>query len=280
MPRKPKSKGKVGLAKPVGIVKIRGATSNTYLHKLLSGQSLTQKERDALGQLVKETHRITPVSKAKAKKTGTSVFDAQTGYHEWIPTDSAFEIATMADPVWTGLYTVLRSPTWLLIVNPSQYCVDAQAYKQLIEQVAGYVKAGSNQTINASQLGLVGHSGGLNQAGTQLTTHQSTWHDELRRIFTQHRDAKSYDGYWLDLQNFMATNFLFYNDTSIPYPASDGVNVDDIMKRIKWDLFVSGRGNPPLMDTMYDIAQFLRAEWATSAQVLASSFRAYRSMAA
>lgn len=52
------------------------------------------------------------------------------------------------------------------------------------------------------------------------------------------------------------------------------------MKRIKWDLFVSGRGNPPGMDTMYDIAQFLRAEWATSAQVLGNGFRAYRSMAA
>jgi hypothetical protein len=196
----------------------KGATSNYYLHQLATrGDDLTADERKELALLIKHTHRIKPVAKGKQ---GKSVFDSVTGHHEWLPTDRALEIVN-STTVWQGLYTSLRSPTWLLVVNPERYCADSNAYRAGIEAAAGHAISKNGKTVAASSLGLVGHSGGLNHKGTQLTQHQSTWHDELRDLYDKHGPTNSYDAYWYDLQNFINATFLFVSGTTLPLGKAD-----------------------------------------------------------
>lgn len=262
-----------GIGKPNSFKK-KGASSNTYLHMLINAAPMTPASTAELADLIKNSHRITPVSTKKAAQ-GKTVFNAATGYHEWIPTDQAIPIVEARNSIWSGLYTSLRSPTWLLIVRPDKYCTNSQHAQQLATAIA-LAEANSPATINASDLGLVGHSGGLNIAGTDQTTFQSTWHDRLREIFERHLPGNTYDQYWIDLQQFFEDNFLFYSDTSFPGTTGHTVPSDDILKRISWDMYISGRGNPPGLTTLYDVAIYLRAQWAENAQLLANGFRAYR----
>jgi hypothetical protein len=262
--------------------KKRGATSNTYLNLLLKNKSkLTKLELEEMAILIRDSHRITPIGASKAAE-GRTVFNSVTGHHEWLPTDRALKIIN-GSAVWQYFYTALRSPTWLLVVNPDRFCIDRGEYVSALE------KAAAGTPVPASALGLVGHSGGLcDRAGTQLTTHQSTWHDELRDIYDEHAASNAYESYWVDLQDFIGRTFLFAASSELPLCGADigKTTNEDLMRRIRWDLNLSGRGNPtdlqptgdgdPPALTLYDIADFLRAQWRDWGAALRNSYSAHR----
>lgn len=261
----------------------RGATSNYYLHMALKKgiENLSKDELDEIALLVKHTHRIKPVAKSKARQ-GSTVFNSTTGHHEWLPTDRAEQILK-SSIVWNGLFTSLRSPTWLLVVSPGRYCADKAEYVKALQAAAGHVLAKDGKTIAASTLGLVGHSGGLNNKGTQLTQFQSTWHDELRDLWDRHAPTNAYDAYWSDLWNFITDTFLFVSAPTLPPCGADlqGASMDDVMKAITWDLEISCRGGPEgtKIETLYDVAQFLNGHWAGWGRALHNSFNAWRGFA-
>jgi hypothetical protein len=262
------------------IVRRKGVNSNYYLARILEKgiDNLTAAETRDLALLVKESHRIKPVSTTRAG-AGKTVFNSVTGHHEWLPTDRAEHIIK-STVVWTGFYTSLRSPTWLLMVTPARYCENTDDYGHCIEAAAGYARGKTGKKVLASRLGLVGHSGGLSYKGTQLTMHQSTWHNELRDLYDKHAPSNNYDGYWYDLQQFINDTFLFVSSPTLPVGNADlnGVQIDDLMKSIEWDLQLSGRGNPQEFKnpTMYDVAQYLHSEWGTWGTQLKNSFVAWR----
>lgn len=261
--------------------KVKGASSNFYLNKLLARgiENLSDDEKKELALLIKDSHRIKPVAKSKKNK---SVFDSVTGHHEWLPTDRAEKIVS-STRVWACLYTALRSPTWLLVVNPERYCADATAYRNAVQDAAAHVANPlTKPQVPASKLGLVGHSGGLCEKGTQLTQWQSTWHDELRDLYDKHAPSNAYDAYWLDLRTFIGNTFLFVSAPTLPLGGANlgAASNDDVMKSIPWDLHLSGRGNPQgvAMATLYDVAQYLHGQWGTWLATLQNSFNAYRNM--
>ena len=280
------SKQKAGLnSVVVSKFKKRGATSNTYLNQLLKKKHLmTDLELQEFAILIKDSHRITPIGTGKAAQ-GRTVFNSVTGHHEWLPTDRALQIVN-GSPVWQGFYTALRSPTWLLVVNPERYCMSRSDYASAL------TKAAAGTPVLASTLGLVGHSGGLcDQGGTQLTTSQSTWHDELRDIYDRHAAGNAYDNYWIDLKDFIERTFLFTSSATLPLCGADvgATTNEDLMKAIKWDLNLSGRGNPPDLKpsgdgnpptlTLHDVAGFLHAQWGDWGRALQNSYTAYRGSA-
>jgi hypothetical protein len=261
------------------IAKRKGVNSNYYLSQMLDKgtANLSAGQKRELAVLIKQTHRIKPTANAG---DGKSVFNSVTGHHEWLPTDRADHIVHAGDKVWAGFYTNLRSPTWLLVVNPERYCVDRDRYRACIASAGGRAASKSGPSVRASDLGLVGHSGGLSHKGKQLTEFQSAWHDELRDLYDKHAPSNAYDAYWIDLQNFIATTFLFVAAPSLPLGGADvkGASNDDVMKAIVWDLHLSNRGNPSdvPMATMHDVAAYLHREWASWGQYLWNSFRAWR----
>jgi len=149
-----------------------------------------------------------------------------------LPTDRADHIVHAGDKVWAGFYTNLRSPTWLLVVNPERYCVYRDRYRACIASAGGRAASKSGPSVRASDLGLVGHSGGLSHKGKQLTEFQSAWHDELRDLYDKHAPSNAYDAYWIDLQNFISTTFLFVAAPSLPLGGADvkGASNDDVIK--------------------------------------------------
>lgn len=277
-PKREKAKG--SLPQSWGAKK-KGVNSNWYLGQLAEKglANLTADEQRELSLLIRNSHRITPVATSK-EKGGKTVFNSVTGHHEWLPTDCALKIMGSTG-VWRGFYTVLRSPTWLLVVNPERYCADLVGYGNTLQVAARHVMNKSGQKVLASSLGLVGHSGGLcNAQDTQLTSFQSNWHDELRDIYTRHAEANSYDLYWKDLQDFIGRTFLFVAAPTIPTGNAQlgSASIVDVMKSISWDLKLSGRGNPPgaKVDTLYDVAGYLHEEWKGWYLTLFNSYKAYR----
>jgi len=257
--------------------KKRGANSNHYLNKILNGEiEITDDNINDVSMAIKDSHRVKPVKKSKASQ-GRSVFNAQTGHHEWLPTDRAAQIITNGN-IWPQLYSNLRSPTWLLMLNPEKYCKDIDSYKKSIKGLAASLIAKQPFTIKASSLGLVGHSGGLNFQGTQLTTHQPTWHDKLRGIYEDYADNDDYQQYFTDLLAFTDEHFLFKNAITLPMPGVDTnkVSAEEVMKHIEWDLQLSGRGNPDdvKIETLYDVAVYLNSSWSVWGQTLTNSFTA------
>jgi hypothetical protein len=255
---------------PGGLRTVRGMSSATIFHQILQGDVDLDDDREALVELAIKSHRIKAVR--KGAKGGRTVFNAQTGHHEWIPTDCMPQIISLNDAVWTQLFYTLRSPTWLLVLNPLRYSADAGDYTDAIKRATQRSKGADMPMVKASELGLVGHSGGLGFNGTQLTTHQSTWHNQLRDIFETHADDKSYDAYFRRLQAFIDQYFLFVSDMTLP-----GGGSAEVLKHIEWDLDLS-YSRPTSYDksgkTMADIAVFLNGHWATWLKTLENSFRA------
>ena len=144
----------------------------------------------------------------------------------------------------------MRTRTWMLILNPEKFNQNnISEYKRHI------TKCKNGETINASQLGLVGHSGGLNYNRKACTTYQNTWHDQLRKIFKFYKDGEDYAQYWIDLKKYINMKFLFVADISLP-----GLTTNDL-KRVKWDYYLSNRGNPPNVNTLYDVGTFIHNDW-------------------
>ncbi len=123
------------------ITKQRGASSNYYLARLLERgvENLSDDEQQDVALLIKASHRITPVSTSKAG-AGKTVFNSVTGHHEWLPTDRALQIV-QSTKVWAGFYTNLRSPTWLLVLNPDNFCLDRTAYVAKVREAAASLVA-------------------------------------------------------------------------------------------------------------------------------------------
>ncbi len=265
-------------AAPGGVKTVRGMSSARIFHQILRGDVEVEEDSLDLVELAIKYHRIKAVRKSGGQRT---VFNAQTGHHEWIPTDCMSRIVADHDPVWTPLFYTLRSPTWLLILNPRSYCADASGYNTAMARAVQRAKGEDVAPVKASELGLVGHSGGLGYKGTQQTTHQSTWHDSLRALFELHREDKSYQAYFVQLRAFIETNFLFVSDREMPGAAGPGASA--VLKQIEWDLDLS-YSRPDAYDkagkTLADVAADLNAHWAVWMGCLENSFRAQVPMGA
>ncbi len=254
--KKAKAKTNKNVVLP-GIFKTkRGSSSNTYLHRFTSltlaeriklHKGINPDSQQAIVKSITKVHRIKPIAKKKG-----SIYDSQTGHHEWIPTNYIWEVMQTNDNIWIMLATIFRSPTWLIIQVPD---ITNASYQQAITKVL------TGNKVDASDLGLQGHSGGLSLNGTQQTVGQAGYHDELRDIFKKYKDTKDYAGYFKELIFYIKSHFLFVEEALIP--SHKGDIKGNLLDNINWDYTLSERGNPigAKMDTLKDVAEYLNAQW-------------------
>ena len=205
-------------------------------------------------------HRVMRAKKDKK----LPVFTGKTGHHEWMPTDMAGEVLATGNKYWRQLWYLLRSPTWLLIhANTDQL---DRAADVNTEYFPG----------RASQLELFGHSGGLNDGGTQLTTHQEAFHNVLRGIARDHFQAEAaiadahakravYESYVDTLIAYIERQFAFLRGSPNALTlttARYGVLGEEKLRMINFDLSLSVTGeNPKGIETMQDVAEMINGNW-------------------
>ena len=135
--------------------KLRNITQQFY-----AGADQTALAAEA--QRSKDATRATPTKPKDLKALELSKFEASSGAHEWIPTDKIGNMISSGSQRWMFYFNVMRCPTWLPVLNPAAYHADYQAYLALIKKAAAHASSGGTGfVVNASELGLNGHSGGL-----------------------------------------------------------------------------------------------------------------------
>jgi len=218
---------------------------------------------------ITQSSRIKGMTAKDRKAEGLEKHEAGSGHHEWIPTDLFVEVLQAPGRHWSLLFWYMRTPTWLLIVNPARFHAHQQNYLQQIEKAEGYSEAKSPFHVNASELNLVGHSNGLslpraNAGNKQLTTFQQTWHDELRSLFRKYKDGTDYAGWVKDLNAYISRTFLFVDGIDLPGHNDAQVSTEATLSAIRWDLSLTtdkGEPCPPGATNMLQVAAFMHGQW-------------------